>query len=116
DALLINEPLPAAVTTLREIARKPNREIALAVAQIIQRRLGVDLGLNLQHPPERHNPAAAEVTRPVMEGAAEVPPGEEAPAAAERAANAASKRPDSDWDFSLLQPPRRGTTPPKTDS
>src|SRR5262249_3146317 len=116
DASRSKEPLPAAVATLREIARKPNREIALAVAQIVQRRLGVDLGLNLQHPPERHNRAAAEVTHRVMEWAAVVPPEEEAPSSAASAASNASQRQDSDWDFTLLQPPRRGTPPPKTDA
>jgi hypothetical protein len=116
DALLLDGPSPTAVRTLRDVARKPNREIALAVAQIVQRRMNVDLGLNLQNPPERHNRAAAEVTHRVMEWAAEIPPEEATTQSpSERAANAAANRPDSDWDFTLL-PPRRGTPPPKADS
>jgi hypothetical protein len=57
----------AAVATLRDLARLPNREIALATADVIQRRLGVDLGLGLgQALPPIHSRQAAEVTRRVM--------------------------------------------------
>jgi HEAT repeat protein len=57
----------AAVATLRDLARLPNREIALATADVIQRRLGVDLGLGLGQPlPPIHSRQAAEVTRRVM--------------------------------------------------
>ncbi|HYT93487.1 MAG TPA: hypothetical protein VEL76_32515, partial [Gemmataceae bacterium] len=57
----------AAVATLRDLARLPNREIALATADVIQRRLGVDLGLGLgQALPPVHSRQAAEVTRRVM--------------------------------------------------
>lgn len=73
DALLIEEPYPPAVEALRDIARMPNREIALLVGQIVQRRLGVDLGMNLNHPPDLHTRQAAEVTRRVIQWAAEKP-------------------------------------------
>jgi HEAT repeat protein len=57
----------AAVATLRDLARLPNREIALATADVIQRRLGVDLGLGIGQPlPPIHTRQAAEVTRRVM--------------------------------------------------
>ncbi len=57
----------AAVAALRDLARLPNREIALATADVIQRRLGVDLGLGLGQPlPPIHSRQAAEVTRRVM--------------------------------------------------
>ena len=57
----------AAVTALRDLARLPNREIALATAEVIQRRLGVDLGLGLGQPlPPIHSRQAAELTRRVM--------------------------------------------------
>jgi hypothetical protein len=57
----------AAVVALRELARLPNREIALATAGVIQRRLGVDLGLGLGQPlPPIHSRQAAEITRRVM--------------------------------------------------
>jgi hypothetical protein len=55
------------VAALRDLARLPNREIALATADVIQRRLGVDLGLGLGQPlPAVHSRPAAEVTRRVM--------------------------------------------------
>jgi HEAT repeat protein len=58
--------LPA-VSALRDLARLPNREIALATADVVQRRLGVDLGLGLGQPlPPVHSRQAAEVTRRVV--------------------------------------------------
>ncbi len=57
----------AAVTALRDLARLPNREIALNTATLIQRKLGVDLGLGLGKPlPPIHSRQAAEITRKVM--------------------------------------------------
>jgi hypothetical protein len=57
----------AAAAALRDLARLPNREIALATADVIQRRLGVDLGMGLGQPlPAVHSRQAAEVTRRVM--------------------------------------------------
>jgi hypothetical protein len=57
----------AALATLRDLARLPNREIALATADVIQRRLGVDLGLGLGQPlPPIHSRQAADITRRVM--------------------------------------------------
>jgi hypothetical protein len=56
-----------AIATLHDIARLPNREIALATAEVVQRRLGVDFGLPLGQPlPALHSRQAAEVTRRVM--------------------------------------------------
>ncbi len=56
-----------AIAALRDLARLPNREIALATADVIQRRLGVDLGLGLGQPlPPLHSRQAAEITRRVM--------------------------------------------------
>lgn len=67
-----------AVTALRDLARLPNREIALATADVIQRRLGVDLGLGLGQPlPPIHTRQAAEVTRRVMLWAAQFDQGED---------------------------------------
>jgi hypothetical protein len=57
----------AAISALRDLARLPNREIALATADVVQRRLGVDLGLGLGQPlPPVHSRQAAEITRRVM--------------------------------------------------
>jgi len=74
EAALAAGPDANAAAALREIARRPNREIALAVAQIVQRRLGVDLGIDLHHVPPAQSRRAAEITRRVMEWAAEEPP------------------------------------------
>jgi hypothetical protein len=65
---LLNEENDAhAVAALHDIARLPNREIALATAEVVQRQLGVDLGLPLGQPlPPVHSRQAAEVTRRVM--------------------------------------------------
>jgi hypothetical protein len=61
-----------AVAALRDLARLPNRELALATADVIQRRLGVDLGLALgQDLPAVHTRQAADVTRRVMAWAAQ---------------------------------------------
>jgi hypothetical protein len=61
-----------AVAALHDIARLPNREIALATAEVVQRRLGVDLGLPVGQPlPAAHSRQAAEVTRRVMVWAAQ---------------------------------------------
>lgn len=57
----------AAVGALRDLARLPNREIAIVTADVIQRRLGVDMGLGLGQPlPPIHSRQAAELTRRVM--------------------------------------------------
>lgn len=53
-----------AIATLRDLARLPNREIALNTADVVQRRLGIDLGLGLGQPlPPVHSRQAAEITR-----------------------------------------------------
>jgi hypothetical protein len=67
EALLAEGKHTAAVAALREVARLPNREIALATAEIVQRRLGTDLGLALGQPlPAVQSRQAADVTRRVM--------------------------------------------------
>ena len=58
---------PEAVSALHDLARLPNREIALATAEVVQRRLGVDLGLPRGQPsPPIHSRMAAEVARRVL--------------------------------------------------
>ena len=71
EAMLADHPdgpgRTAAIAALRDLARLPNREIALATSDVIQRRLGVDLGLGLGQPlPPIHSRQAAEITRRVM--------------------------------------------------
>jgi HEAT repeat protein len=56
-----------AVAALTELARLPNREMALAAAELVQRRLGVDLGLRRgQTLPPVHSRQAAEIVRNVQ--------------------------------------------------
>lgn len=60
-----------AETALRDLARLPNREIALSVASLVQRKLGVDLGLGpAANVPAPHTPQAAEITHRLMQWAA----------------------------------------------
>jgi len=60
-------PNPRALGALYEIARLPNREMALTAADVVQRRLGVDMGLALGQPlPPLHSRLAADVTRRLM--------------------------------------------------
>lgn len=61
-----------AVSALRDLARLPNREIALGAADVVQRRLGIDLGLGLGQPlPPVQSRHAAEITRRVMHWASQ---------------------------------------------
>jgi HEAT repeat protein len=67
ESLLSDSDYPRAVEALHDIARLANREIALATAEVVQRCLGIDLGLPLGQPlPPLHSRQAAEVTRRVM--------------------------------------------------
>ncbi|HVS34787.1 MAG TPA: HEAT repeat domain-containing protein [Gemmataceae bacterium] len=67
EALLAEGASPEAVAALHDLARLPNREIALATADVVQRRLGVDLGLQRgQAAPPIHSRMAAEVARRVL--------------------------------------------------
>jgi hypothetical protein len=72
EGLLATGNHPGAVVALRDVARMPNRELALATADVVQRRLGVDLGLAIGQPlPQLNSRQAAEVTRRVMKWAAQ---------------------------------------------
>jgi hypothetical protein len=67
DALLGQEGSPEATVVLRDLARLPNREIALDTADVVQKRLGVDLGLLRGQPlPAVHSRAAAAVARRLL--------------------------------------------------
>jgi HEAT repeat protein len=72
EGLLAGDSDYEARAALRDLARLPNREIALATADVVQRRLGVDLGLTLGQPlPPIHTRHAAEVARKIMMWAAQ---------------------------------------------
>jgi hypothetical protein len=67
ETLLAQGNSPEAVAALHELARLPNREIALAVAEVVQRRLGADLGLPRGQPmPPVHTRLASDVARRVQ--------------------------------------------------
>jgi HEAT repeat protein len=67
EALLAKGDHVGARAALHDLARLPNREIALATAALVQRRLGVDLGLPANEPlPPIHSRQAADVTRRVL--------------------------------------------------
>ncbi len=67
ETLLAHGNSPEAVAALHELARLPNREIALAVAEVVQRRLGADLGLPRGQPlPPVHTRLASDVARRVQ--------------------------------------------------
>jgi hypothetical protein len=67
-----------AVGGLKDLARLSNRELALATADVVQRRLGVDLGLGLGQPlPPLHSRLATDITRRVMRWATQFDESEE---------------------------------------
>ena len=69
-AVLSRRADPRAVDVLRQAARQPNREIALAAASIVQRYLSVDMGLPVGAAlPSVHSREAADVTRRVLKWA-----------------------------------------------
>jgi hypothetical protein len=67
ESLLNGQFHVQALAAMHDIARFPNREIALATADVLQRVLSVDLGLPIGQPlPAVHSRQAADVTRRVM--------------------------------------------------
>jgi hypothetical protein len=95
EALLAKGESHDALAALHDLARLPNREIALATADVVQRRLGADLGLVRGQPlPPIASRKAAQVARQLMIWALEQEsPGDE-PAA--RAAGL-SQSDDGEW-------------------
>lgn len=67
ETLLTQGQDAGAIATLHELARLPNRELALATADVVQRRLGIDMGLpRTGGLPPLHSRTAAEVARRVL--------------------------------------------------
>ena len=67
-ALLSQHEDARAVEVLRDAAQQPNREIALVAAGIIQKYLGVDMGLPMgEELPNPNSRLAAEVTRRLIQ-------------------------------------------------
>jgi HEAT repeats len=72
EALLAKGDSGEAVAALRELARLPNREIALATADVVQRRLGITLGLARNQPlPAVQSRHAADVARRLLHWASQ---------------------------------------------
>ncbi|HLW63676.1 MAG TPA: HEAT repeat domain-containing protein, partial [Gemmataceae bacterium] len=70
ESLLQNQQNERAVEVLRDVARQPNRELALTAAILVQKYLHVDMGLQLGAPPPAlHTRQAAEVTHRVIQWA-----------------------------------------------
>jgi hypothetical protein len=83
EALLARGGSHEALAALHDLARLPNREIALATADVVQRRLGVDLGLPHDQPaPPIHSRTAAEVARRVLSWATHYDAADAAPSPA----------------------------------
>jgi HEAT repeat protein len=71
-AVLSRRGDPRAIEVLREAARQPNREIALAAASIVQKYLSLDMGLPVGAAlPATNSREAADVTRRVLKWATE---------------------------------------------
>jgi len=74
EAMLLNFLNEQAVNVLREVARQPNRELALSAAVIVQKYLQIDMGLALgEPPPPLHSREAAEVTKRIIDWARQTP-------------------------------------------
>jgi len=70
ESLLQSNQQEQAIDVLREVARQPNRELALTAAALVQKYLHVDLGLALgASMPPIHSRQAADVTRRIMDWA-----------------------------------------------
>ncbi len=73
EALLARGESTEAIAALRELARLPNREIALTTADLVQRRVGVSMGLTRGQPlPPVQSRQAADVARRVLLWASQV--------------------------------------------
>jgi hypothetical protein len=65
--LLQSGPHIQSIVCLREVGRVPNRELALSTADVVQRRLNIDMGLALNQPlPAASSSRAVEVQRRLM--------------------------------------------------
>ncbi len=95
EALLARGESVESMAALHDLARLPNREIALATADVVQRRLGADLGLVRGQPlPAVQSRKAAEVARQLMIWALQ----QEAPSEANAARAAGlSQIDDDEW-------------------
>lgn len=80
EAMLVAGEQGQALAALYDLGRLPNREIALAVAEVAQRRLGINFGLQLEQPALAvQSRQAAEVARRVLAWATQQELDEEPP-------------------------------------
>jgi hypothetical protein len=66
EAILKEKQDERAIELLREIAKQPNRVLALAAAGVVQKCLQIDLGMPLGNPPAANTREAAEIIRRLM--------------------------------------------------
>jgi hypothetical protein len=93
EAILATCTHTGAVAALHDLAHLPNREIALATADVVQRRLGVDMGLSHGQPlPPAHSRQATEVARRLMAWAVQEARSQQAAAVASQQAAVASQQ------------------------
>jgi hypothetical protein len=70
DTILQAGPSARVAACLRDLARMNNRELALATADVLQRRLGIDMGLAMGQPlPPINSTRAVEVQKRLMQWA-----------------------------------------------
>jgi HEAT repeat protein len=113
ESLLQTGPHPQAIEALREVARHPNRELAMQAALIVQRCLHVDMGLALDQPlPPLHTRQAADVTRRVILWAEQR--GENPKRGSSCQARASGSSQTSLRDSALPRSPSRGPTTKET--
>lgn len=81
DALLRQGDAVEALAALYELARLPNREMALGTAEVVQTRLGVDLGIPRQGLPPVGSRQATEIARKLLQWATHTEASEDTAAA-----------------------------------
>ncbi len=88
-----------AIDVLRQVAKQPNRELALNAAAIVQKYLHIDMGLAVGQPtPAIHTRQAAEVTRRIIAWASATTEEVEQPPSAESEDLLAQQAGLQEWD------------------
>jgi hypothetical protein len=115
EALLQRGVDDRSIEVLRQVAKQPNRELAMQAAVIVQKYLHVDLGLAIgQPPPALHTRQAAEVTRRVIQWSESVPARPRSSSLVPRKSSLAAKKPSAPGlpDSVLSLPPSVTGMPP----
>jgi hypothetical protein len=114
EALLQRSVDERSIEVLRQVAKQPNRELAMQAAIIVQKYLHVDLGLAIgQPPPALHTRQAAEVTRRVIQWAESIPARPRASSMIPAKSSLVAKKPPTGLKDSVLSlPPSVTGMPP----